>query len=541
MLAKSLESVAQTALPRILTQVCRDPNSPSFGCVDRNWWHYKIRDFPSIILQQAGYALAIAGDLSILSDHRETLRQLAAATCRFWNERAVKYGAFEEYYPFERGYPPLAFSTLAVAKMVLSGVVELEDVRPGLRKASKQLLRRFESQCANQQLAGTAAAAALLQIDEGLVNRAGFLKLLDKSLRLQTREGWFPEYDGPDLGYLTVTLDCLFDLLDLTGDERCRDAIERSFDYVAWFVLSPFGGAGMHNSRNTDYLVPYGLARLAAQTWTRQSEALSVFTRLFGKADSPQHFLAAIDERYWCHYIGHSVFRALEVLGKPNLSGLCASEANVWSAVGRFEKRDSGQYMRIEGEARKAALLVSAQKGGVLSAVWEGGTNCFACDFGWIVDLPGKQFVSHWWSSKWIVREEDDGIQCSGYLVPHREQRITPFKHFLLRLGSLVFGSRIIGPLKQLFIFKNQVSSFHFKRHIRFANGVLTIDDKIEGLPADSRIERAPRASKRHVSSADSYHLQDFKLSQDVEVLETRRKEGGTFCASLEYRPKGSQ
>ena len=44
-------------LPRILTQVCRDKFSPLYGSFDRNWWHYKIRDFSSIILQQGGYSL----------------------------------------------------------------------------------------------------------------------------------------------------------------------------------------------------------------------------------------------------------------------------------------------------------------------------------------------------------------------------------------------------------------------------------------------------------------------------------------------------
>ena len=37
---------------RLLSQLDRDPDSPSFGSFDRNFWNYKIRDFSSIILQQ---------------------------------------------------------------------------------------------------------------------------------------------------------------------------------------------------------------------------------------------------------------------------------------------------------------------------------------------------------------------------------------------------------------------------------------------------------------------------------------------------------
>ena len=53
------EETTKKMLPRILTQICRDPNSNNFGCCDRNYWHYKITDFPSIILQQAIYSLSI--------------------------------------------------------------------------------------------------------------------------------------------------------------------------------------------------------------------------------------------------------------------------------------------------------------------------------------------------------------------------------------------------------------------------------------------------------------------------------------------------
>ena len=58
----ALKHVRDRALPRILTQACRDPGSPAYGCFDRNWWHYKIRDFPSIMLQQGGYAAWLAAE-----------------------------------------------------------------------------------------------------------------------------------------------------------------------------------------------------------------------------------------------------------------------------------------------------------------------------------------------------------------------------------------------------------------------------------------------------------------------------------------------
>ena len=51
-------------VPRILSQLDRDPDSPTFGCFDRNYWHYKMRDFSSIVLQQGMLVLETLHDLN---------------------------------------------------------------------------------------------------------------------------------------------------------------------------------------------------------------------------------------------------------------------------------------------------------------------------------------------------------------------------------------------------------------------------------------------------------------------------------------------
>ncbi|HEY8240760.1 MAG TPA: hypothetical protein VIH35_04900, partial [Kiritimatiellia bacterium] len=168
-IANGLQAALHRLVPRILSQVCRDPNSPCHGCFDRNWWHYKVRDFPSVILQQGGYALAVASELDVFAGDRDALRGLAAASARFWNARAIRHGAFEEYYPWEQGYPPLAFSTLAAMKLAALGAVERNEVQPGAEIAARQLQSRFEAQAANQQVAGLAALAWVRKVFPDLV------------------------------------------------------------------------------------------------------------------------------------------------------------------------------------------------------------------------------------------------------------------------------------------------------------------------------------------------------------------------------------
>lgn len=525
-----LLTTANNVLPRILTQVCRDPHSPYYGCADRHWWHYKIRDFPSVILQQTGYTLNIASGIAEYENMGSSLKSLAKATCRFWNERAQLHGAFEEYYPYEKGYPPLAFSTLAVAKNIDSGICDIEEVSPGLEIAVKQLLNRFETEAANQQVAGLAALAVINKILPDIIDSKKFNTLTKQTLALQSEEGWFIEYGGPDLGYLSVTMDCLYDLLDYTGDSRFKYSLEKAFDYLAWFVLSPFGGAGMHNSRNTDYIVPYALVRLSTEDWCGKNNATLVFNKLYDPKDPFNHFFSAIDDRYWCHYIGHSLFRALHIL---NQSAFDKDKESPFAYDRDSQKLLSGHIMKTNNNEPLPQLLLTRFKGGILKVVW--GDQVWVSDYGWLVEMNNHIYVINWWASEWVMPSDDKEFIFQGRLIQHREHKSTPIKHMALRLISFFAGYSIISVFKSLLIHKKQKSPLYYERRVKLDNNVLIIQDSITGLKKDASVFRAPRASKRHVASADSYHMEDFMLCQGVKMVEKIKREATTFESLTKY------
>lgn len=496
--AATLGRVAESWLPRILTQLCRDATSPFHGCADRNWWHYKIRDFPSIILQQAGYAAHLAGRWG---GGAPALDALAAASARFWNERALKHGAFEEYYPYEQGYPPLAFATLAMAKLAGEGVVPVADITPGLRVAARQLRTRFEPQAANQQVAGLAALAWIDRVLPGQADAAVFADLKARTLALQTREGWFWEYDGPDLGYLAVTLDCLWDLFDATGDEDFRDAITRALGFMAKVHAVLPAGAGMLNARNTDYLAPYGIIR-AAQAG--DANAALVAHAAFAHADAPGHAFAAVDDRYICHYLGQSVMRACLLLGGKG------------KIPAPPKPRPEPELLPECGYYLAPGLVIACRKGGVLTLGGE------ASEFGWIVERFGQQLVSHWWSLEWSFSRDGETVRVAGPLFTHRERASSPPKHVVLRALSFVLGRRLIALLKRLLIFKRGGAAIALERTITRTSDGVEIVDRLSGVLSTDRIVRAPRASKRHVASADSYHIEDLALLGSARLTEER-------------------
>ena len=71
-------------------------------------------------------------------------------------------------------------------------------------KARKKLYYGFETKAFNQQIIGTTALAYIEKLLPD--NDDKLMQVIDKTLNHQSVDGWF-EYDGPDLGYLSVSLD----------------------------------------------------------------------------------------------------------------------------------------------------------------------------------------------------------------------------------------------------------------------------------------------------------------------------------------------
>jgi hypothetical protein len=461
------------------------------------------------------------------------LEDIARASALFWNQRAQRKGAFEEYYPWEKGYPPLAFSTLSVARLISDGLVDKSEVPEGLKISRRQLCKRFESKAANQQMAGLAALAFLNKIDPDPSTMKCYEQLKARTLDLQDPEGWFYEYDGPDLGYLSVTLDCLWDLYDITKDDDFFQSIRQAILFIHPFTRFFKGNAGMHNARNTDYMVPYGIVRtMFTMDKELSSLAQEVFQDLYQDPVAPEHFFHSVDDRYLIHYIGHSIARAEKILNSENE----LDPVNRVPPEQGMYFENSGHHLR-HGTSQNPGIIVSLKKGGILSS-YSLDHQRYYHDFGWILIGGGKQYITHWWSDSWEGKMDSTSLLVKGFFIPHSEKYNSPVKHFILRTVSFIFGNSIIDYLKSQFIFKKKKSNIMFIREITFEDNSITIVDGIENVPNNMILKKAPRSSKRHVSSSDSFHPEDFSLWRSVTIDESRQEKDNAFqiTTSIHFR-----
>jgi hypothetical protein len=128
-----------------------------------------------------------------------------------------------------------------------------------------------------------------------------------------------------------------------------------------------------------------------------------------------------------------------------------------------------------------------------------------------MVEAAGRQFISHWWSGDWQYGQGKSQLWVEGSLYEHKDVASTPGRHMALRIASLVAGSRLVGALKKKMIFEKARSRIGFRRTLKWSSDTLRVVDAFTNLPAGAKFLPAPRSSKRHVSSADSFQAEDFQ------------------------------
>tara|TARA_Y100000588_G_scaffold294903_2_gene314935 strand:- start:10549 stop:11532 length:984 start_codon:yes stop_codon:yes gene_type:complete len=260
------DTYARTAIdtvPRILGMMDRSSDATTYGCSDRNYWHYGIVDFPNARYQEASLLVAQATACNTpgnaLFDHALAV-EWARAAVTYWASIQKRDGSFDEVYPNERSYVATAFTTWAVGRTC--ELLDLHQADEALERAAIWLSIHENADVSNQ-VAGAAAAIHLvgqrLENDDLMFAAA---EKRDRLLSAQTPEGWFPEYGGWDIGYLSICLGYLTWLACQTADDDLIAASHRAADFVEQKVRQDGTCDINGSSRCTQYLYPSGFARL---------------------------------------------------------------------------------------------------------------------------------------------------------------------------------------------------------------------------------------------------------------------------------------
>ena len=211
------EAIAQ--IPKILTLLDRNPHSPTYGCFDRNFWHYKIIDFPSGMAQEFVWPLALAYHTNLPNNpyyHKLAIRQWVEAGILYTAHSAHADGSCDDYFPFERAAGAAAFSLLACIESYRELELNHYEVLKFFEHRADWLAHHQESgKLANHQALIVLCLELVGELLQTSKWKSAKIRRLEQLLSWQNSEGWFQEYEGCDPGYQTLTISSLVPLVEL--------------------------------------------------------------------------------------------------------------------------------------------------------------------------------------------------------------------------------------------------------------------------------------------------------------------------------------
>ena len=521
---------AVRGVPRILQMLDRNPLSPTCGCFDREYWHYRTADFPCGMNEEFSLVLALAW----ATEHPQNpfsknprLRELVEASLRFAAKSAHQDGSCDDYFPFEKARGAAAFSLYAMTESYqLLGLKDNVLLSFFARRGDWLLNHEESGKLANHQALAALALQNVYTVTGEARFRAGMARLRDLALAWQHDEGWFQEYEGADPGYQTCSIAFLAKLRQKAGDARLTEPLLQAVRFAAHFMHPDGSYGGEYGSRNTCHFYPHGMELLAGES----PEALQM-AELFLREGLPRRTRYFNDDNRMCAHYVYDWFQAwrdyADVPGRSQAACLTEPRTAWFPEAGLLVQRDA-----------RRCTVAAAYKGGVIKVTGE--TGPVYSDTGPMVQLEdGTVLVAH------LVNRANDvkwdagarTLMIRGSLCRRRAPVMTPARQMVFRLLALTIGRcnpnwlRLL--IQKLFITGKAATDAMFARTIRFGADTIEITDEIDlhGVGRPVAVIAAPDSTSIYVASSNSF--------QAANLLPVRRLEN--LLAALRERGQGSE
>ncbi|MGF1498631.1 MAG: hypothetical protein ACFB8W_17665 [Elainellaceae cyanobacterium] len=459
-------------IPNILTLQDRNRHSPTYGCFDRNFWQYKIIDFPSGMSQEFVLPLALAYALPIADNpfyQQPALREWVEAGIHYAARSAHPDGSCDDYFPFERASGAAAFSLLAcVDSYTLLGLEDPALLRFFATRADWLAHHHESGRLTNHQ----ALIALCLELVGRLLQSDRWQQFCDERLERvlswQNPEGWFQEYEGCDPGYHTLTLSCLARFYELRPDPRLKEAIIEGVHLASHFVHPDGSYGGEYTSRNTYNFFPHGFELIGR--WL--SEALAINDRVLVGLANGKGACYADD-----HIIGHHTWNYLLawrdfVAERPPLPPRRSDRTWLPEARILIDRREGTE------------LYLALNKGGAFKLFR--GDRLVASDTQFSVQVRAgrslKNAVGHLVDT-YDVEIGEEEVLIRGRLGWAKQKQMTPLNLLILRGVMLTVGrffpNLIRKLLQKVLITGKTQAPFTFTRSLRWRDGQWQVTDEL--------------------------------------------------------------
>ena len=518
-------------LPRLLSLMDRNPSSATYGCFDRSFWHYKIVDFPCMRMQEAALTLALLTKTKQNIINNSSLKELSKASIKFWKNNMASDGSASEWYPNEKSYVATAFSSYAVAAAAEVLNAKNEELIAALRKSAKWLIGKTEEIAQNQQSGAIAAILAISKLaDDPLLKKKAIWLLRDLGKK-QTKEGWFSEYNGPDIGYLSLTVDYLAKSAKLLEGKEAGNAMQmaiKASEFIKNFLHADYTIGGEYCSRNTEYLIPSGFEALSAHS--KSCAQISYFIR---KALKKRTIAGpySLDDRYLAYNLYTYMEAALAKGRKINKAQVGLNSINFPEAMIYIRKTESHQIILNLAKGGSFALFLGKK------TIRDSGLR-FKSPYGfYTTGFLDYDNIAHVTKTK-----EKETFSAAGRCVSIKNQLMTPAKHAALRAFQMSAGkylhisSLLKGKLRKALITSGKKSKFSYKRTINLYKNSIEIIDEIAPAQHIEEIFLGLKASELYIPSAKFFNAAD---NQEFYKIKRHKENKITIIRTIKGRELG--
>jgi hypothetical protein len=460
--------IGVNAVPKIIGLLDRHRLSPTYGCFDKAFWHYRTAAFPSGMYQEYVLPLALAYQHQFPGGadyyQQPSLKEWVQAGILYAGKAAHRDGSCDDYFPYERALGAVVFSLYACTESALVlGWRDSTCTAFFVRRGQWLLAHEEAGRLANHHALAVLALYNVYLLTGQTVFQQGARGRLERLLGWQTSEGWFPEYEGCDPGYHTATIDFLAKYYRKSHDARVLDSLYRAVRFAADFIHPDGSFGGAYGSRNTSLFFPHGFELLGPHV----SEATWIAdVYLQGVRRNRRVFLE--DDRL----IGHLTYNHLQAF-----LDYCP-QRQPYASSGEYTHfwPEAGLYVRRQG---KRQAVISTGKGGVLKLFEE--NRLLYADSGLIArQYDGRCLATHL-MDRYEHEVQENAIRIKGTFGYVKHHTFTPlsmlvFYGVMLTLGR--FGSNVIRALLQrMLIVGKRPAPLVFQRTIQFDQQVTLIDE----------------------------------------------------------------
>ncbi len=495
-------------IPRLLQLVDRNPYSPTYGCFDRSYWHYRTMDFPCGMSQEfvLPLALAYANPYPGNVFHNVArVRELAEAGIRYMIPSSHANGTCDDYFPFERAMGALVFSLYAASEAYQILGMRDEQVVDLFLKRIKHLAAENETgQLSNHQaLAALSAYNVYLITGDDRCRRLAEDRVALTLSWQNAEEGWFQEYEGADPGYHTCTIDFLAKLQQKRGDTALLKPLLKAVDF-AWHFMHPDGSyGGEYGSRNTYHFYPHGFELLAPHS-EKAGQIVDAFLR--GTARDKRYHND--DDRMTAHYV-YNFLQAWQDYHEhrpPPVAAGRSTPQTIWLPAAKMAVSWNGREENSGGRY----VVANLSKGGVLKVFDAAGP--IASDTGLIGELTdGRVVVSHLVQHDSTITADParNEFSVTGWFCRRRRNLPTPFKFVIFRLLLLTIGrfnaNLTRHLLQKILITGKPKTQFRFKRTLRLESDRVIVTDFVPRDMPLKRLSAGADATSIYVANSNVY------------------------------------